>query len=66
MVKKFYESKIFWTNVIAIGAIIIQSHYGYIASPDTQIAILGLVNVALRSITGEGLDVAGHNFVKRG
>lgn len=55
-VKKFYESKTFWVNVIAIGAILLQSQTGFVATPEMQMAVLAMINIALRAITKEPLD----------
>ena len=51
--KKWYKSKTLWTNAIAIGAIIIESEYGYPISAETQLLVLGLVNFILRIVTKE-------------
>lgn len=51
--KKFWQSKTFWTNVLGIGALIAQSRFGYVISPEVQMEILGVVNVALRFATKE-------------
>jgi len=62
MGKDWYKSKTFWTNVVAIAAIVAQGQFGYVLSPDVQIELLGIVNLGLRAITGEGLNVAGKNL----
>lgn len=54
--KKWIKSKTLWINVIAIGAIIIQCEFGFVASPELQFAVLGIVNLVLRAITNEGLE----------
>lgn len=54
--KKFYESKTFWTNILAATAIAVQMKYGFIVSADVQALVLTLVNVALRNITDRAIE----------
>ena len=49
--KAFYLSKTFWVNLIALIAIVLQSKFGYVSSPENQMAILGVINVILRIVT---------------
>lgn len=50
--KKWYASKTLWVNAVAIAAIILQSATGVeVLDTDTQTALLGLINIALRIIT---------------
>ena len=51
--KKFWQSKTFWVNVLGIVALVAQSQFGYVISPESQVSILGVVNVALRFATKE-------------
>lgn len=53
--KKFWRSKTFWVNLIALGAIVIQIEYGYVVSLELQVIALGIVNLILRKYTNEGL-----------
>lgn len=53
--KKWIGSKTLWINVIAIAAIIIQAEYGFIVSPELELAALGVINLILRKYTNEGL-----------
>jgi len=55
MTKTWYTSKTLWVNAIAIVAIIAQGQFGFIIDPMAQMAILGLVNMVLRIITGEDI-----------
>ena len=49
--KKFYLSKTFWVNLIALVAIVA---FGIEAvSPETQVAILAVINMILRLVTKE-------------
>lgn len=51
--KSMYTSKTFWVNIIAIVALFAQSKFGYIIDENTQMQILAVVNIGLRSITKE-------------
>lgn len=51
--KKFWESKTFWTNVVAGLAIAIQMKWGFIISPEVQALALTGVNLFLRKITSQ-------------
>jgi len=51
--KKWYRSKTLWVNLIAILVLIIQTQTGFIISPEEQAAILAVINLILRWITGE-------------
>jgi hypothetical protein len=55
--KKFWKSKIFWVNVIALGSLIIRSHFGFVVSAEEEIAILAIINIVLRAITKTGLEL---------
>lgn len=57
--KPWYTSKTLWINLLAIGALIAQSQFGYILSPEIQAAILGIVNLVLRTVTNSPLDWSG-------
>jgi hypothetical protein len=48
--KKWYLSKTLWANIIAVVAIVVGE---YNLTPDTQVAILGVVNLLLRLVTKE-------------
>jgi len=54
--KKWIRSKTFWINVIAIAAIILQAEYGFVVSPELELAALGIINLILRKYTNEGLS----------
>jgi len=54
IMKSMFCSKTFWTNVLAIIAMVAQGITGKEILPlELQTAILGLINIALRSITKE-------------
>jgi len=56
MAKKWYRSKTIWVNLIAAGAMIVQSQTGFVISPEEQAAILAVVNLVLRAVTGEPIE----------
>lgn len=49
--KKWYESKTFWVNIIAAGALGVQMKYGFIIGPELQALGLTVVNLVLRKLT---------------
>ena len=51
MEKKFYESKTFWVNVLAIAGIIVQSYTGFVIDAEIQVVMLGVANTVLRFVT---------------
>lgn len=51
--KKFWQSKTFWANLLAISGLVAQDQFGFALSAETQVSILAAVNVALRLITKE-------------
>lgn len=53
--KKFYLSKTFWVNVIALAAIGIQSKWGFVVDVELQAMVLGLVNLGLRTVTNQSI-----------
>lgn len=56
-VKKWYQSKTMWVNIIATLAMIVQTYTGNVVIPvESQALILSLVNIALRFITKSGIE----------
>jgi hypothetical protein len=53
--KKIWVSKTLWVNILAIAALLIQAKTGYVLEPDTQIYVLGVLNVVLRFVTKEAI-----------
>ena len=54
--KKWYVSKTVWVNVVATIGIIAQAATGKIViSPEVQVAIISVINLALRAITKENI-----------
>ena len=54
--KKFWKSKTFWANLIALAALALQIECGFVVSIELQAVALGIVNLALRKYTNEGLE----------
>lgn len=51
--KHIFMSKTVWVNILAILAFTAQAKFGYVMDETTQVQILGVVNLVLRSITHE-------------
>jgi len=56
MGKKFWLSKTFWVNILGLAALVAQSQFGFIISPEAQISILAVLNVVLRAVTKEPIE----------
>jgi hypothetical protein len=50
-VKKWYASKIIWTNLIAVIAAAVQERFGYVLPAELQLLILTGINIVLRFVT---------------
>ena len=55
MTKIWYLSKTMWVNAIGIVAIITQGQFGFVIDPSTQLAMLAVLNMFLRAVTGENI-----------
>lgn len=64
-VKQWYQSRTVWVNIVALIAIIVQTSTGFVINPTDQLAIITVLNLMLRSITGSGLEIMDHNMVKQ-
>jgi uncharacterized membrane-anchored protein len=51
LIKMPWQSKMLWMNLIAIVAMYIQAHLGFVMSAQDQMVILGFVNIMLRFFT---------------
>ncbi len=49
-------SKTLWANLVAVGAILIQSKTGFVVPPEDQVIVLSTINLVLRVITRQPLD----------
>jgi len=54
--KKFWKSKTFWVNLIALVALALQLEYGFIVSIELQAIALSVINLIIRKYTNEGLE----------
>ena len=64
MNKQWYASRTLWVNTIALVAIILQGFTGFIIDPETQAAILVVVNLILRVVTGDEIAFGSKTFKK--
>ena len=55
--KVWYRSKTLWINILALIALLAGSQFGFDFSGEEQIAVLAIINLILRMITGTGLTV---------
>lgn len=53
--KKWYESKMLWTNILAAVALAAQIKYGFVIDMEYQSLGLAFINVVLRSITKDAI-----------
>ena len=51
--KKFWQSKTFYVNILAIAALVVQAQFDYELPAEAQVSILAAINVGLRFITKE-------------
>ena len=49
--KEWYHSKTIWVNIIAMIAILLQAVFGFLVTPEEQMAVIVIVNLLLRAIT---------------
>lgn len=54
--KAWYASKTLWVNLIAGLAFLVQAQYGFILDPEAQAAILAVINIILRAVTGTAIE----------
>jgi TRAP-type C4-dicarboxylate transport system permease large subunit len=64
MNKQWYASKTLWINTIALVAIILQGFTGFIINPQDQAAILVVINLILRVVTGDEIAFGSKTFKK--
>jgi len=55
--KKWYQSKTLWTNLIAAAAIFASDSFGLALTAEETGAVLVLVNLVLRAITKQSLEL---------
>lgn len=57
--KQWWESRTLWVNGIAVLAVVIQSHTGFVLDIEAQATILAVINIILRFITRQSLNWKG-------
>lgn len=57
MLKKWYQSKTIWVNILAGLGLTLQAKYGFIIGPEFQAWGLTIVNVILRWITNSKITL---------
>lgn len=57
MMKRWYQSKTLWANVVVVLGVVLQLVTNTsIIDTDIQVATVAVINVALRLITSKGLN----------
>jgi hypothetical protein len=64
MNKQWYLSKTLWVNLIALIALVLQSQFGFIIDAESQMALLLVINLVLRAITGDEIVFGNKSFRK--
>lgn len=54
--KAFYESSTIWTNIIFIGAVLLNHFYGIHLNEIWQTVVLGGVNIIMRRFTKDPIN----------
>ena len=54
--KNYITSKTMWVNFVAIIAIVAQGQFGFVVDPAAQAAMIIMINMVLRAVTGEELS----------
>lgn len=54
--KKWYQSKTIWANLIAAIAFFAQAEYGFIIAPELQAIALTVINGVLRMVTTKAIS----------
>ena len=62
--KQWYASKQLWVNAIAVVAMVIQNFNGFVIPPEQQMAVLGVINLILRMVTGQPISFGSKTFHK--
>jgi uncharacterized membrane protein len=60
--KEFYLSKTFWVNIIALVALVAQGIFGFVVDAQAQAALLIVINLVLRAVTGDEITFGGKRF----
>ncbi len=54
--KKWYQSRMLWVNLIALVATIVELATGQILTAAIQDSIVAIINIILRTRTNQGLE----------
>ena len=54
--KQWYESKTLWLNLLSVIALVVQTQTGFIVDAEAQMALLGVINLVLRTFTKSHLN----------
>jgi hypothetical protein len=55
--KKWYASKTLWVNLLLLVGVIAQTQFGFEVTAEEQGAVIVIVNLILRAVTKQGLQV---------
>ena len=56
--KPFWQSKTIWVSGIAFVALVLQTQYGFVVSPEMQVTALIGVQTLLRMITKDAVTIS--------
>lgn len=55
--KKWYQSRTLWLNVVGAVAYFVQAQFGFVVPESIQIQLLAALNIALRFDTDEAISL---------
>ena len=55
--KKWYASKTLWVNLLLLVGVVAQTQFGFEVTAEEQGAVIVIVNLILRAVTKQGLQV---------
>lgn len=50
-IKPIWQSKTFWVNIVALGALAVQQKWGYVIDESIQVQLLTVINIGIRMVT---------------
>lgn len=54
--KKWYTSKTLVANILSIVVLLVQTETGFVIDAESQVAIMGVLNLILRMATNQSLE----------
>lgn len=63
--KPWYASKTLWVNLLALLALLVQSYTGFVVDGEIQAALLVVVNLVLRAMTGKPIAARDKATMKK-